>query len=1106
MTPKSSQNRERTQRLDAAVEEFLSQKRAGRTETIEQFVEKHGDLADELREILPTLERLETLKAPSPSATSPERENLPQRLGNYRLVRELGRGGMGIVYEAEEQILGRRVALKILPRYARLDRRLAERFRREASAAAGLHHTNIVPVFGFHEEDGACFYTMQCIDGHGLDHAIEELRSRPQERRDDALLPTDGGSDSRKRFAPGESSGTRKSSYAPRYLDIATIGVQAADGLDYAHRRGVLHRDVKPSNLLIDPTGGVWITDFGLAKIEDADDLTHTGELVGTCRYMAPEAFEGRSEPASDVYGLGATLYELATLRPAFDDTHRTRMAQRIVSEPPAPPRRLDPRIPRDLETVVLKAMEKHPRDRYRSAGAFADDLRRVLAGVPPLARQPGPAQRLWRWVQRNPAASAATATIVTLLVLVVIALAQTRTSLREANRNAARLARTSHEAGRRSLAITALESAATIRPGLDLRNEAVAALHLFDLESGQRIPFGRAMRSARFDANLDRAAFVDTKKKAAFVHSLPDGEEIFSDREFPAVDRVFLSSDGSSLAAVGYERLRVWSFDAREPPDLLFDREEPVNYAIASLCERSRVSYCSSSDLVVVDFSASGAAIESRIDLKAHIAGIEGNSHPHLAPSGERAAVVFHRTKHVALLDLETREVRRLEHEGPVFHAVWHPRRPLVATVHFVPGGGSRMILWNTNLGTQVRSIEDRQIVFDRLSMHPNAGFLCASGWGHVFGVFDLESGVQVLEGEGRPVRFSADGKRFALWHSDSVELGRVQLPIVHTVLHDRRRRRSVRASVFHPTLPILATGYDGVGFWDPSDGRRLAGWSGSMVRCLRFLGEGEGLLSAGESGISVRPLEVRAAEDSVELVVGGERIVSDLALTHACVAPDESTIYATDGQVRRRRILAIDLKTGDVTRQWGPFDGLDHLAICPRGRWLAVGCFDRGHRNLRIIDLKSGTVHERDFGTDPHGEFGPRGELLVVGAREGWSLVEVGSWRLVRRSREGIGGKACFSPDGRVLACRQGRNDVVLYSVQSGEELLRLSPPDQDESFRPVFSPGGEYLSVGSRVWNVAALRTALRAIGLDWPDDSAPLENGGSATPDVRVRLDG
>ncbi len=1104
MTREPSEEHAHTERLDAAIEEFLTLQRGGRPETVEQFVGRHPDLADELRGILPALERLDTLKVPAIEADSREHESPPERLGKYRLVRELGRGGMGLVYEAEEQILGRRVALKILPRHARLDPRLAERFRREASAAASLHHTNIVPVFGFHEEDGACFYTMQCIDGHGLDAVLEELRARPADRRDDALLPSGRAMDSALRSSRSESGEPRRSSHPQRYLDIAAIGIQAAEGLDYAHRRGVLHRDIKPSNLLIDAAGGVWITDFGLAKIADADDLTHTGELVGTCRYMAPEAFEERSEPASDVYGLGATLYELVTLQPAFDDTHRTRLSQRIVSEAPVSPRRLDSRVPRDLETVILKAMEKRPRDRYASAGALAEDLRRFVSGMAPLARQPGPAQRLWRWVKRNPAATAASVTIVTLLVLVVIALAETRTSLRAAHHNAARIARTSHEPGRRSLAIDALESAAAIRPGLDLRNDAVAALHLFDIELERRVPFGRFVRSARFDADLARTAFVDTKTKTVFVHSLPDGKELFRDAEFPAVDRVFLSPDGTTLAAVGYQRLRVWSLGPGGTPDLVCERVESVNYAIASLAEPSRLSYCSGSNLIVIDLSTRGEAVETRFDLEDLVADVEGTAHPHLSPSGDRVALVFHRTEDAAILDLASREVQRLEHDGPVFHAVWHPLRPRLLTVRFIPGGGSRITLWDATDGRRVHFVEDRRIVFDRLSLHPHANLLFAGGWGHVFGVFDLDSRTKILEGDGRPVRFSRDGAQAALWRGDHVGLGHVRLPTVYAVLRDPARRHSARASAFHPALPLLATGYDGVGFWDARDGRRLGSSSGSAVRCLKFLRDGTELLAAGEAGISVRSLEAQTTEDRVELVVGAARIVSDRTLSYACVAPDERTIYATEKKNGARRILAIDLDTGTVTREWGPFDRLDQLAVCSRGRWLAVGGYDREARVLRTIDLASGAVREHDFGADPHGEFSPRGELLVVGAREGWSLIEVGTWRLLRRIPGVNGGKASFSPDGRVLACRQGPRDVVLYSARSGDELLTLSPPDREESYRPVFSPAGEYLSVGNRVWNVAALRASLREIGLDWEDGGEPRRGPPPATIDVRVRF--
>ena len=200
-----------------------------------------------------------------------------------------------------------------------------------------------------------------------------------------------------------ESAGRRM----PFFRSAAQIGRQAAQGLAHAHARGVVHRDIKPSNLLLDTAGVVWITDFGLAKAEE-DGLTATGDILGTLRYMAPERFRGEGDARADIYALGLTLYELLTLRPAFATSDRLRLIERIKTEEPARPRSLDARIPRDLETIVLKASEKDPALRYATAEAMAEDLRRFLADEPIQARRIGGSERAWRWCRRNPGLASA--------------------------------------------------------------------------------------------------------------------------------------------------------------------------------------------------------------------------------------------------------------------------------------------------------------------------------------------------------------------------------------------------------------------------------------------------------------------------------------------------------------------------------------------------------------------------------------------------------------------------------------------------------------------------------------------------------------------------
>jgi serine/threonine protein kinase len=441
--------------LDQLAEEFVERYRRGERPALSEYVRRHPELADEIRELFPGLVLMEGIRPEAGEATGAyggaPADGGPrlERLGEYRILRQVGQGGMGVVYEAEQEPLGRHVALKVLPRQVLLKGTYLERFRREAKAAARLHHTNIVPVFGVGECDGVHFYAMQFIAGEGLDEVLHDLRrlratpgmptvAAPSSEASVAqslltgrfLAPVAALAEERPACpspsAPAAAGGAHGSSTLSAggpeghyHRGIARIGLQVADALAYAHRQGILHRDIKPSNLLLDQQGTVWVTDFGLAKAEGADDLTQTGDIVGTVRFMAPERFDGRSLPQSDVYALGVTLYELLTLRPAFDDTNKARLVNEVLHDPPTPPRKLDPRIPRDLETVVLKCLGKNPAERYATAEALAEDLRRFLADRPIKARRTSRTERLWRWARRNPAVASLVATIGLLLTVI---------------------------------------------------------------------------------------------------------------------------------------------------------------------------------------------------------------------------------------------------------------------------------------------------------------------------------------------------------------------------------------------------------------------------------------------------------------------------------------------------------------------------------------------------------------------------------------------------------------------------------------------------------------------------------------------------------------
>jgi serine/threonine protein kinase len=430
MTGELPRDGDRDERLNEVLLAYVEAADAGQAPDRRQLLASHPGLRRELEEFFAGQDEVERLAAPLREAgrDGGERGSAPRtaagdaapeigQLGDFRLLREVGRGGMGVVYEAEQISLRRRVALKVLPFAAAIDPRQLQRFKNEALAAAHLRHENIVPVYAVGAERGVHYYAMQFVEGQSLAALIAELRrldSGLGDKETARLSSCGGGAGSAAASLSRERSAGRR-----RYYDwVAALGRQAALALEHAHQTGIVHRDVKPANLLLDERGQLWVADFGLAQVTGDAGLTVTGELLGTLRYASPEqvlARRGVVDHRSDVYSLGATLYELLTLRPIFDGRDRNELLRQIAHDEPRAPRSADPSVPAELETILLKAVGKEPAERYATAQEMADDLQRFLENKPILARRPGPAERLRKWARRHPSVVAAGAVVLLL-------------------------------------------------------------------------------------------------------------------------------------------------------------------------------------------------------------------------------------------------------------------------------------------------------------------------------------------------------------------------------------------------------------------------------------------------------------------------------------------------------------------------------------------------------------------------------------------------------------------------------------------------------------------------------------------------------------------
>jgi WD40 repeat protein/serine/threonine protein kinase len=1116
-------------KFDELAEEFAARFRRGERPSLQEYIDRCPELADEIREMFPALVEVEQADEDQEARTGLARAcgavEPPRQVGDYRILREVGRGGMGVVYEAEQVSLGRRVALKVLPRHVAQDYKTLARFRREARSAAQLHHTNIVPVFEVGKGGDVSYFAMQFIQGQGLDVVIEELRrlkegahppdgsrkvqrpgvvipsgptaaapspSRQVSRMAELLLtglfaPWSPGGESRETTAaladhlerdevialpasdpalvtlssPSSSvvlpGGSQLSAAEPGrwmyFRSVAQIGRQVAGGLAYAHARGIVHRDIKPSNLLLDTEGVVWISDFGLAKASD-DDLTQTGDILGTVRYMAPERFQGEGDGRADVYALGLTLYELLTLRPAFDSSNRLKLIEQVKTEEPKRPRALDTQIPLDLETIVLKAIDKDPKVRYPTAAVMAEDLQRFLDDRPILARRTSYLESCVRWSRRNPGVAVLSgALLLAILAGTFLSWVLAIKSRVEANRALGAEGRAREAEG-----IAKAESARTRRLLYDA--DMRLAAEVWESEDG----------SPRTVRDLLEAH-----------HSAPGLEEL---REFSWRYQWNLLNHGS-VAFRGHKG-KVLAGLAIEGLLITLDSELVLRHWDRGL---RRVTFTKRLDSLP-DINPRAFASQGRI----------------LALGSKSGAVL--------LLDAATgREIRLLQTPSPVALVAFSYDSALIATL----GTDLKARIWEVASGRLRATTKLLEIIpywRDKVARH--AG-LSADGktlvladhllWNNLT-VHDVATGElkSTLPNPGvgiQCVACSPDG-RTAAWGDFAGRVGLFDVSlgqpigeprIVHT---DR-----VYQLAFSPDGRYLATGGgDGqVTIQDVAGRQRARHFKGHVgpITSLAFSSNGTDLISGGQDG-STRVWDLTAYAKPRQLATADENVI-DVAFS-----PDGRVLATGDLTAR-----LWDPRTGRLIRTFPgpPFAASLRVAFSPDGRMLATGGNDsrvtlwevETGRELRLLDGRNTEPSVMVTADRPVGSlaFSPDGELFAAGfGQPSWlsradrpqklKVWQLSSGREIRVLEVNNHVRSLtFSPDGRRLAAACRDNSVSVWDVETWRETVWANAPptssvtadSANQAWSVAFSADGTLLAAGFADGTVVLFDTATGSL---------------------------
>ncbi|HEX3148882.1 MAG TPA: protein kinase [Gemmataceae bacterium] len=1177
--------------INQLAEEFTQRIRKGERPSVREYCDKHPQIAEDLGEMLGALAALEGLKDADQAAPVPKTPNLRQ-IGEYQILREVGRGGMGVVYEAEQASLGRRVALKIMAG-ARTSYGL-ERFKREARAAARLHHTNIVPVFSVGDHDGMPYYVMQFIQGLGLNEVLHEVKrqqalggSTAPSTADDGRLPslsvsvavvaksliagefepppesdlaamrteviklcatsnrsdlsgeaanrTLGLSGSTSSFSlPGQSTlAGRKLTY---WQGVAQIGLQVADALDYAHKQGVLHRDIKPSNLLLDMHGVVWVTDFGLAKADDSDNLTQTGDVLGTLRYMPPEALEGKNDARSDVYALGLTLYELLALRPAFTERSREQLVKQLTTTDPPRLGSVSKAIPRDLQTVVHKAIEKDPAHRYSSAKELAADLRRFVDDRPIQARHINSIERAWRWCRRNPLVANLMVAVAVLLIAgtavstyfaIHAAFARDRADAKaqEAEDNAAlariekvradakaQEAENNAAAANANLYVVRLNSA---QMALETNNLPLARGFLEQLRGlgdKKKQALGWEWRYLWRQCNYELRTFRGHTEDIGGIVFSPDGAWLASSSDDDSV-RIWESATGRQLSTIKVNS--PWAPCLALSPDgkQLAVATDGNTATILDAATGLVLHKCQGHTNIVrgLAFSTDGARLfsvaeDSALKIWEVASGQELQSFPH--PAGYlRCVTVSPDGKWLAVGGSDPQIIVRDAATGDVVHT-WTGHPSGVYGIVFSPdglrlatAGKDRLAkIWDVATGRELLSLAGHNDSIKCVCFHPDGTRIATVDHNRTVKIWDTNTGeeLETLLGHARgvfTVAFSPDGRCLAsagedelvhLWHAGQRPGPRILAG------HDNQ----VRAVSFSTDgKQVISVGQDGkINIWDSITGRRQTLSAGTVLGYLGLTlsSDGRHLAAAGDLGI-IEVWDLKTGQ-IVWRKKGHPSWLSAVAFS-----PDGKWL-ATGGdidRVNKKEPLAIKLwevATGDEVRSLlGHTEEVKGLVFTPDGSQLISGAQDETIRiwdmttftERQVLHLKTGSVNS--VAIDHNGKL-----LAAACSNHTLKLFELPTGRELRTFMGHIDNawSVAFNPDGTRLASSSFDKTVRIWDTATGLELANLKG-HPDRVLDVAFSPNGNFLATAGgrdltvRIWDARPstpeVNVDIEAVGL-------------------------